>query len=236
MADPISTGLSFISGNKDRKQAQNAASTQAQSAQQGIDLTREQAEIGREDLQPFVQAGIPALQQLGEIGNYGLPAMEAQASMLGLGGPEAYQAQLDQVQNGPQFQAMYQQGEDAMLQNASATGGLRGGNIQGALAQYRPQMLDQLMQQRMQGLGGIAQNSQNSYNNLASLGQSSAAGQANQGMQSANNISNLLGQQGSAIAGGQLAPSGFQNAIGQIQNDRSMIKGMGAGMLSRGGF
>lgn len=198
-------------------EAQGAANVQADFARQGIEEQRDQAQLSRETLQPFVDAGIPAIEQMGQFGSYGAPAMDAMSSMLGLSGPEAYQAQLDQVQNGPQFQAMIRQGEDAMLQNASATGGLRGGNIQGALAQYRPQMLDQLMQQRMQGLGGMAQNSQNAYGNLASLGQSSAAGQANQGMQSANNIANLMGQQGSAQAGGMMARANSTGSgIGQI--------------------
>ncbi|WP_449405980.1 hypothetical protein [Massilia phosphatilytica] len=36
----------------------------------------------------------------------------------------------------PRFQALQQQGNDAILANASATGGLRGGNVQGALGQF----------------------------------------------------------------------------------------------------
>jgi hypothetical protein len=43
------------------------------------------------------------------------------------------------------------------------------------------------------------------------MGQSAAAGQASAGLQTGNNITNLLGQQGSAQAGGILA-NGQANA------------------------
>lgn len=90
--------------------------------------------------------------------------------------------------------AMTQQGENAILQQGSATGGLRGGNTQGALAQFRPQMLSNLINQQYGRLGGITQ-----------MGQASAAGVGAAGMQSGAQIADLLGQQGAAVAGGQLA-------------------------------
>jgi hypothetical protein len=62
------------------------------------------------------------------------------------------------IENSPMFQGLVQQGESALLQNAAATGGLRGGNTAAALAQFRPQMLNQQIQQQMQNLGGIAGN------------------------------------------------------------------------------
>jgi hypothetical protein len=92
------------------------------------------------------------------------------------------------------MQALIQQGENAILQNASATGGLRGGNVQAALAQFRPQVLSQMIGQQYQRLGGLSQ-----------MGQASAAGQASAGLQSAGAIGNLLAQQGAARAGGQIA-------------------------------
>ena len=230
MPDPI-TGIigggavlsSVIGGKKQSRAATQAANTQAQSAESGIQEQRLAREEARDILNPYVQAGLPAVSQLGQIGAQGQPAMDAQMSMLGLSGPEAYQQQLDSVMAGPQYNEMVRQGEEAMLQNASATGGLRGGNIQGAMAQFRPEMLNQLMNQRFAGLGGLAQNAQNAYGNLASLGQSSAAGQANQGMQSASNIAGLMGQQGrahasGAVARGQAAAAPFQ-ALGGIGMD-----------------
>jgi len=81
-----------------------------------------------------------------------------------------------------------------LLQKASATGGLRGGNIQAALSRFRPSLLNSLIEQQYGRLGGLTQ-----------LGQSSATGQAGSGLTSASNISNLLANKAAATAGGQVA-------------------------------
>jgi hypothetical protein len=121
--------------------------------------------------------------------------------MAGLLGPEAQQQAISGIQESPQFQAQIQAGESALLQNAAATGGLRGGNIQGALAQFRPALLGQAINQRFGQLGGLAQ-----------LGQASAAGVGAQGAGISQSIASLLGQQAAAqgaagIAGGQFGAS-----------------------------
>ena len=56
---------------------------------------------------------------------------------------------------------MVQQGQDAILQNASAIGGLRGGNTQAALAQFRPALLSQLIAEQYNRLGGLSSLGQN---------------------------------------------------------------------------
>jgi hypothetical protein len=65
---------------------------------------------------PYVQAGTGSL--------------EAQQAILGLLGPEAQQQAYAGIEQGPMFQSLVEQGEAGILANASATGGLRGGNIQ----------------------------------------------------------------------------------------------------------
>jgi hypothetical protein len=114
--------------------------------------------------------------------------------LLGLRGPEAERAAIERISGGEQFKALAGQGEEALLQRASATGGLRGGNIQAALGQFRPQLLSNLIEKQYGQLGG-----------LATLGQSSAAGVGTAGMNTGANIANLLGQQGAAQAGGEIA-------------------------------
>jgi hypothetical protein len=131
--------------------------------------------------------------------------LRQQQSLIGLQGPEAQQQAIEALQSSPQFQSLIQQGENAMLQNASATGGLRGGNVQGALAQFRPQLLNQLINQQYGRLGGIAGAGLGVTGDILSRGQASAAGQAAAGMASATNIGNLLANQASATAGGQVA-------------------------------
>ena len=184
--------------------AQKGAATQAQAAEMGIEEQRRQFDAIQKLLSPFVTAGTGALGE--------------QQALLGLLGPEAQQRAMINVEGSPGFQNIYRQGEDALLQNVSATGGLRGGNVQAALAKFRPQLLNQFVEQRFANLGG-----------LTSIGQSSAAGQANAGMSSAANIANLLGQRGAAMAGGQLAKGGQQyQAFGDLLKIGGIAAGAGA--------
>jgi hypothetical protein len=133
---------------------------------------------------------------------------------LGLAGPEAQQTYVAQQEQSPIFQALARQGEEAMLQNASATGGLRGGNVQGALAQFRPALLNQFLEQQYGRLGG-----------MTALGQQSAAGVGTAGMQSAGSIADLLGQAGAARAGSAL---GVGRALSGPFNLASTLGGMSA--------
>ena len=114
----------------------------------------------------------------------------------------------------PMFQALARQGEEAMLQQASATGGLRGGNIQAALAQFRPQMLAQAIEEQYGRLGGLTSLGQLTSQNLAQMGQASAAGTATAGLRTGADIAGLMGQQGAARAGAELAQGqAFANVL-----------------------
>lgn len=189
------------------KGAEQAAATQAQSAQLGINEQQRQFDAFQAALAPYMQAGAPALA--------------GQQNLIGLNGAGAQQTAIDGIANGPQYTALAQQGENAILQNASATGGLRGGNAQAALGQFRPQLLNQLIEQQYARLGG-----------LTSLGQSSAAGVGNAGMQTGSNIAGLLQQQGAATAGGQLARGGVAQ---QGFNTAAQIAAMAFGAGGFGG-
>jgi hypothetical protein len=188
-------------------EAQGAAQVQAGMAQQGIEEQRRASDLARQDLQPFVQQGLNAYSGLQPFIQGGAPAFEQQQAILGLGGPEAQRAEYDAMINSPEYQAMVREGENAMLQNASATGNLRGGNIQDAMMQYRPELLNSLMDKRYGRLGGLAGVGLQTGQNVYQMGQSSAAGQAAQGIQSGAAIAGLLGDKGAALAGGQIAGS-----------------------------
>jgi hypothetical protein len=188
--------------------AERAAATQAGSAEAAIAEQRRQFDMLTELLRPYVEAGQPALQ--------------GQQSLIGLRGAPEQQAAISALEQSPFFQSAVRQGEEALLQRASATGGLRGGNIQAALAQFRPQMLENQIAQQYERLGG-----------LTSLGQASAAGQAGAGMQSAGAIGNLLAQRGAAIAGGQIAQGSVaRQGFADLQG---IANRMGSVMMS-GGF
>jgi hypothetical protein len=211
----ISTGLALLggtvlSGVAQSRAASKAASAQTASAQAGIEEQRRQFEAVQALLAPFVQAGTGALAQ--------------QSALVGLGGADAQTAAIRALEQGPEFQALTRQGEEAILQSASATGGLRGGNIQAALAQFRPQILSGLIEQQYSRLGG-----------LATSGQNAAAGVGTAGMTTGANVSNLMAQQGAARAGSALAGG---RAFGNVLGDIGLMLGRGAayqGMTPAGG-
>jgi hypothetical protein len=204
----IVAGSQLVGSSMQASAAGDAASAQGAASQAGIEEQRRQFDEMRKLLQPYTEAGLPALEQ--------------QQTLLGLKGPEAEQAAIARLTGGETFKALAQQGENALLQNASATGGLRGGNIQAALGQFRPQLLSSLIEQQYGRLGG-----------MTSMGQASAAGVGSAGMQTGTNIANLLGQQGAAEAGGIL---GEAKAYGQLFNLPGQFVGAQIGAGKKPGF
>lgn len=198
----------IYSANKQANAANDAAGQQAASAQLGIDETRRQFDAIQKLLQPYVSTGATALAQQGDLA--------------GLGGTGAQQAAISALQASPMFTALQQQGESRILANASATGGLRGGNVQGALAQFSPALLNQVITDQYARLGG-----------LSSMGQNAAAGVGNAGMQTGSGISSLLQQQGAALAGGSLAggraQAGYANAVSSAIGAYGAFGGGGGG-------
>jgi len=144
-------------------------------------------------------------QQMSPYQNVGNNALGMQADLAGTNGFDRQQQAINNIQNSPLFAALAQQGESALLQNASATGGLRGGNTQGALAQFRPAMLQSLINQQYGNLSGLSGMGQNAVN---------AIGNSNMGYNS--NISNLQGQLGMARSNlnANLGQQYGQNALG----------------------
>lgn len=190
-------GATLVSGYMQGEAAKDAASIQAAASEAGIAEQRRQFDIVQKLLEPYVTGGTKAFEQ--------------QQALVGVQGPEAQRAAIAALEQGPAFQALLQQGENALLQQASATGGLRGGNVQAALAQFRPQLLSQLIEQQYSQLGG-----------LTKYGQASAAGTAAAAQETGSNVAQLLAAQGAAQAGGQLAagnafasiPSAISGALG----------------------
>ena len=186
--------------------AQNAAGIQAGAAQQGQAQLQAALQAILQSVAPYTQAGTAALGQ--------------QGNLVGINGAEQQAAAIAALQASPQFQALQQQGENRILANASATGGLRGGNVQGALAQFSPALLADTINQQFSRLGAI------SGQGLSATGMG-----ANAQLGTAGNVASLLQQQGAAQAGGALA-QGRTNAgyLGAITNAIGLYYG------SRGGF
>jgi len=192
---------SVISSGAQKDAARDASAAQSAASEAGIAEQRRQFDAVQALLKPYVDAGTGALGQ--------------QQALLGLSGNDAQAAAIQALQASPQFTSMLKQGESSILANASATGGLRGGNTQAALAQFSPALLSQLINDQYGRLGG-----------LTSLGQNAAAGVGNAGMQTGSSVAALLQQQGSSLAGGQLAQGSVaRQAFGDLLQIGSMAMG-----------
>jgi curli biogenesis system outer membrane secretion channel CsgG len=165
----------YLSSQAQSSAAQKAAEEQSESYKAGIAEQRRQFEAIQKLLAPYVEAGNTALT--------------SQLALIGLGGEEAQQKAIQGIETSPMFKSLVRQGEESLLQSASATGGSRGGDIKGILAQYRPAMLKNEIESQFSKLGQIS-----------NLGQASAAQQVVAGGNTGTNISNLLSSEGDAQA------------------------------------
>lgn len=218
------------------------AAIEANSAEQGRQAFAEQAALDRQqqgaavnqaraDNAPYAAAGMGGIGGLGQYQQAGTDALGMQRALAGLDGPEAQKAAQDQLANSPQFAEMYRQAETALLQNQSATGGLRGGDTQGVLAQLRPALLNQLITEQYGRLGGLAGAGQSAAGGLAQLGQGAAAGQAATSIQGAGMASNTLGNLGASNANSYLAQGraysqGIQSSVGAVNEGLGAMGGM----------
>jgi len=271
------TGALSASAQKDAAntaaQAQLQANQQALAAQQanfkqGVDyqdktLAGGNALAGNVNSQlaalfaPYLAAGASGIGALNAIQGQGLSALTRQGDLAGANGDAAQNAAIGNLSNSPLFKQLYQQGEDAILQNQSATGMLRSGNTDAQLGFFRPQLLNSLLQQQFGNLSVLSGLGAGSANTLAGLGSSASNTQgglntnvlgqqlalsgttagnvANLGGANTSAVTNLLGQQGQIGANNALAQgaasAGFFNGLGSSINLASLLgaKGLLAG-------
>lgn len=142
-------------------------------------------------------------------------------------GADEQSAAIEALRASPFYQQIYSNGEEALLQTASATGGMRGGNTQRGLADFGADTLMQTIERQLSSLGG-----------LAGMGMGATESVANFGARKADAITQLLGQQGQARASGLLTRGGinaanWQNAgsfldsaVSSFLPGGSMLKGL----------
>lgn len=199
---------SLFGGNSQAKAAKAAADAQAKGQMAAIDEQKRQFDAIQKLLAPYVQGGQNAFQQ--------------QQELMGLAGADKQQAAMQGILGSPEYAQMVKQGEDAVLANASATGGLRGGNTQSSLAQFRPQVLNQLVQQKLGQYGAVAN---------AGLGAAQNTGQF--GQNSANAIGGLQVDIGTALGNSQLIKGAVNsNMYNNITGGLGQIAG---GLMNSGG-
>lgn len=182
----------------------------------------------REDLiaqfQQETDKGIRGIQSQGYQQQQALLTPILEDKQYGQMGIDQQRQAIQQIEQGPLFQELAKQGEAGLLATASATGRRGAEDTQSALARYRPQLLNSLIEQQYARLAGLTGVGQTSAQNLLNIGQASAAGQTAAATQGGTAISNLLASQGATRAA---------EAIGKAQSQAQGIGGIG-GALSGG--
>jgi hypothetical protein len=202
--------LGGLAGGSSAKKASRAAeAAQLGYLDSALGETRRQFDITHEDFAPYQETGTEALGQQGDL--------------LGLNGPEAQAAAIARLQESPMYGSLYRTGEEAVLQNASATGGLRGGNTQRGLADFGADTLSRVILEQLQQLGGLSGRGMQAVGNEGALGANNAA-----------QIAQLLGQQGQVRSGGLLTRGGINS--GMWGNAGSFLDSLNPVKLLAGAF
>ncbi len=226
-----STGAEIPTGLRGSEMARKAG------AQGAIGMLNQLNVASRQDVNPYAQAGLNALQQ--------------QQALSGALGQEAFDAA---YQASPQMQFLREQGEQAALRTAAARGGAGGGNVMKELARFNTGLASGDLQNQIANLNALtgrgltAAQQQGSYNMqtglpaaqaISNLGQNLALGRTRVGEQLANqygsaatDLGNIYAGQGQDVAnmiGGQT--SNIVNQVNQAAlNEARAQQGFGTSM------
>lgn len=160
-----------------------------------------------------------------------LPSGLRSAALNSLGGLYGGSGSItDRAMASPVYQAAVQQGENSVLRNASATGGLRSGNASSDLAQVNQNALVSAYNDQVNGLQGLASLQSNANNiagytagigNTLGQGQLNAATVTGQGqINAAQNYANYWGQGANSLtdANNAAATAVSQGNVAAAQN------------------
>lgn len=205
--------FSFVGGllgaGSQKKAIKKATQAQIDALNKAIEEQRRQFDLTRSDFAPYLEAGTGAIGGLSDL--------------LGLNGNDKAGAAIEALKGSPIYQSLYDNGLEAVLQNASATGGVRGGNTERGLAGFAGDTLSSVIADQLSRLGG-----------LAGLGEGATNSVAGFGAHTADAIGNFFNQQGQARASGALAKGGinaqmWNNAGSFLDSIVSAAFGAGAG-------
>lgn len=160
----------------------------------------------------------------------GAQALGQQSDLLGLNGAGVQQSSIDALRASPLYQSLFANGQNTLLANASATGGLRGGDMQRGLADFGRDSLAQVIQQQLGNLGGLGQQGLAATGGIASLRNNNNAinAQLLYG-QGANNAYGVTQANANNLAGNNAIGS----ALGGIDIG-SLLSGLGGGFNGGG--
>lgn len=174
----------LLGGGSAKKASRKAMEAQVAAAEKGMAEQRRQYDQTRADFEPFRLSGTTALGRLNDL--------------VGTNGAEPQDEAIAALRASPFYQRLYGAGEEAVLANASATGGLRGGNTGASLYRLGEGTLMDTIDRQLASYGG-----------LAGMGMGATESVANFGQQRANNVTGLLGQIGNAQATNHLTRGGI---------------------------
>lgn len=199
----------LLGGGSADKAAKDAARIQSASMDKAIAEQKRQFDLTRGDFLPWQETGKKGLAQLGDL--------------VGVNGGSAQDASIQALKLSPFYKSLYSTGEEALLANASATGGLRGGNTERGLADFGADTLMATIRQQLSSLGGFAG---------MGMGASEAVG--NFGAGKANAVSDLYTRQGDAAASARLTSGGI--AAQNWNNAGSLLTEVLGSIFKGGGF
>jgi hypothetical protein len=199
----------LIGGGKQKKASRRAEAAQLEYLNRALDEQRRQFDTTQQNFEPYNNLGRASLGPLGDL--------------IGVNGNDAQGSAIEALRSSPFYQSLYRTGEEALLANASATGGIRGGNTQRSLADFGADTLATTIDRQLANLGG-----------LAGMGLGSTESLANFGANKANAVSNILGQQGQVRAGGLLTRGGI--TAQQFNNAGSFLDSLASSFLPSSGI
>ncbi len=196
----IAGGASLLGGFMSSNASQDAAKEQAQAEEKAIQAQQQMYNQNVARLSPWVNAGSTSLSNLqGLLGSNGM------------GGALTTPFSAQQYQQSPGYQWQLGQGTQAIMNNASAMGGINSGNTLKALQSYGQGLANQDYYQ-----------AQNAYTNWQNQVYGMNAGMSNTGVNAAGQTANLgantansIGQNLTGIGNAQAAGTvGSANALG----------------------
>lgn len=273
----IGTAVAGVAGSAmQANAASSAADQQSAAAQAGMSQQLAEYNTTQQLLAPYVglgtvgSSGLTGVQQQeqgvfgqaqGIVGQY-LKGLDQLNNMTGANGAPAQQSWIDSLTQNPLYTNAMKLGQQAILANGAATGGLRGGNTIASLGYLPSQVLANVMGQQIsntqsslsstlgglngsQVLNAILGQQGGQYQNLINTGENAAAGTGSAAISTGNNITNLLGQQGAAqagatIAGGNAMASGINTVAGAagnfLNNYALSLQAQNAGIPNSGAY
>ena len=204
-----------------------ASDSSRKAAHAAEDAAEEQVAASKEATDDTLQAQREQLDYLKDVDKLPREYREAALAELSQRSGESLNSQQTQMIRDAKASPLYtsimggqKAGEEAILRNAAATGGLRSGNVQGALTDYGSQLSTSALlesynqqlgaqaqqNQLLQGLAGTPLQTANIANTMGSMGATSAAGLIAQGTIGAN----------STLAQAQAAQAGTEGIMNSI--------------------